>query len=97
MQNLAARGDRAAHEGVQREALGIAAGGVERGLHLQKSRRDSGGQGGGGSGIEGRGGGGGGGFRRGWQFHRERRQGDGARRFGIDFNFEGQGKSRTRN
>jgi UDP-N-acetylmuramate--alanine ligase len=38
-----------------------------------------------------------GGVRRAWQFHRERRQGDGARRFGIDFNFAGEGEGRARN
>ena len=35
----AARGNRAAHEGVQRETLGIAAGRAERRLHVQKSRQ----------------------------------------------------------
>ncbi len=40
----AARGNRAAHEGVQREALGIAARRAERRLHVQKSADDSGGQ-----------------------------------------------------
>ena len=97
MPDFAARGDRAAHEGVQREALGIAAGGAERGLHFQKSRLDSGGPAGGRTGIERRARGRRVGFRRAWQFHRERRQGDGARRFGIDFNFESQGQGRTRN
>ena len=36
---VAARGDRAADEGVQRKALGIAARRAERRLHFQKSRR----------------------------------------------------------
>ena len=40
----AARGNRKAHEGVQRETVGIAAGRAERRLHVQKSRHDSGGQ-----------------------------------------------------
>ena len=89
MHAAAARGDRAADEGVQRKALGIAARRAERRLHLQESGHDSGGQADGRTRFERHARGWRDGFRRAWKFHRERRQGDGARRFGIDCDDQG--------